>query len=115
MTDTPANDPTPRALAADLLGAAVVEYCMQAQANRDGPLMTTAEVLEVVVRQLDDYGVPMEAIRGALLLAFDASHDKAMTFIDIGKATEMLKQISIARKDAEAKRALIIKPDGSAA
>lgn len=109
----PPPEPNPLHISGAILRGAVAEYALQSRAAGDSPLVCACEVLSAVVDELQD-GVPVEAIRHALLMAFDSTHPKPLTFIDIGHATKALQHVSNARKAVETRQALIVKPDGSA-
>lgn len=109
MTDTPANDFDPIAEAKRGITIATAEYTYACQASGDAPLPCAAEALETLVAVLSE-NIPNEVIRHALLIALDRTHDKAMNFIQIANMTEAMKQIAIARKSIDAKKAGIIMP-----
>lgn len=75
------------------------------------PLGAGSEVFRWVGKALDEI-LPPAAIPGAMLIAFEARHEKPMSFIDTEQAKVTLTKIANARRQLDGrKKGLIIPPN----
>lgn len=98
----PQPDKTPLDNAMDDVNAAVIELVMRAREERPhlGPADVVMQTVMVVTDTLAQLAPPV-AIRTGLLAAFEATHQEAMNFIEIGKARKALEQIADNRRAAD--------------
>lgn len=76
-----------------------------------GPLGTASEVFRWIATALATI-MPEQVILPAMLIAFEAQHPQAMTFIQTEKAKQMLTNIANARRKLDAAGRGIILPAG---
>lgn len=115
----PANDPAPLrgyeevlvALAADVAELTVFIYgAASVSGHTPNPTHVCAMVLREVGALLAEQTNP-EAAQMAMLLTFEGSHTKPMSFIEIGKAKAALEQIAARRRRSEPRPTIIMPGD----
>lgn len=107
----PAPDPQPDATPLDNaladLHAAAIEVVIRSRSEHPdlGPADVAARVFEEIGQALDQL-IPAGALRTGMLDAFERTHPKAMTFIDVAHAKTALERL------ADNRRREVVKTEG---
>jgi len=93
------------------LRGVIDNWCMMEQLNGTAPLVAAAKLIQVLVDVLL-VSMGRGAVRMALLMVFEKTHEGPMSFIERNEAKQMLDQLSNARRQVEGKPHLILPPGG---
>lgn len=93
--------------AEDQLREVIGSWLLEQQLMGTEPLVSATGLLSVLYDSMIE-AMGRSAVRAALLMVFEKSHEQPMTFIERGDAARLLDQISNARRKVEGKPSLIL-------
>ena len=99
----PLGEQSPEDQLREVIGGWLVEQ----QLLGTDPLVAATGLLSVLYDSMVE-SMGRSAVRAALLMVFEKSHEQPMTFIERGDASRLLDQISQARRKVEGKPSLIL-------